>query len=177
MARMKTIIITALVAATLAAAQDPQVTRPTVTGVTNFAKLDSTIACGGATTREGIAEVKKLGYKTIINLREASETGADVDLSAVAAKQAGINYVHIPMNRNTPDPSVADQFLKVIVDPAAQPVFVHCGSGNRAAAMWMIKRMVVDKWDAEKAGKEAAALGLSNAQLRQFAIDYAAKKK
>ena len=27
---------------------------------------------------------------------------------------------------------------------------------NRAAAMWMIKRMVVDKWDVEKAGTEAA---------------------
>jgi protein tyrosine phosphatase (PTP) superfamily phosphohydrolase (DUF442 family) len=81
------------------------------------------------------------------------------------------------MNRNTPDPAVADQFLKAIADPAGQPVFVHCGSGNRAAALWMIKRMVIDKWDAEKAGKEAAALGLTNAQLKQFAIDYAAKKK
>ena len=81
------------------------------------------------------------------------------------------------MNRTTPDPAVADQFLKAIADPEAQPVFVHCGSGNRAAAMWMIKRMVIDNWDADKAGKEAEALGLTNAQLKQFAIDYAARKK
>ena len=174
---MKTLFATILLTASFAAAQTAQVTRPTVPGVTNFAKLDSTIACAGATTREGLAEVKKLGYKTVVNLREANETGADVELSAVAAKNAGLTYVHIPMNRNTPDSSVADQFLKVIVDPAAQPVFVHCGSGNRAAAMWMVKRLVVDKWDAEKAGKEAEALGLTNAQLKQFAIDYAAKKK
>lgn len=177
MTRMKTIILTAFLTATLTAAQAPQVTKPAVAGVTNFAKLDSTIACAGATTREGIEEVKKLGYKTIINLREAGETGADVEASAAAAKGAGLTYVHLPMNRNTPDPRVADEFLKVIVDPAAQPVFVHCGSGNRAAAMWMIKRLVVDKWDAEKAGAEAAALGLTNAQMKQFAIDYAAKKK
>jgi uncharacterized protein (TIGR01244 family) len=176
MVTMKTIMLTTVLAA-FVAAQDPQVTKPTVSGVTNFAKLDSTIACAGATTLDGIAEVKKLGYKSIINLREASETGANVEESALAAKDAGIKYVHIPMNRNTPDPAVADQFLKAIVDPQAQPVFVHCGSGNRAAAMWMIKRMVVDKWDAEKAGTEAAALGLTNAALKQFAIDYAAKKK
>ena len=174
---MTTLMLTTIVAATLAAAQDPQVTRPAVTGVTNFAKLESTIACGGATTLDGIEELKKLGYKSIINLREASETGANVELSAVAAKNAGIKYVHIPMNRNTPDPAVADRFLEAIGDAAAQPVFVHCGSGNRAAAMWMIKRMVVDKWDAEKAGTEAAALGLTNAAMKQFAIDYAAKKK
>jgi uncharacterized protein (TIGR01244 family) len=176
MARMTTLMLTMLIAG-FVAVQDPQVTRPAVTGVNNFAKLDSTIACAGATTVEGIDEVKKLGYKTIINLSEATETGANVELSAAAARNAGINYVHIPMNRNTPDPAVADQFLKAIADPAGQPVFVHCGSGNRAAAMWMIKRMVIDKWDADKAGKEAAALGLTNAQLKQFAIDYAARKK
>lgn len=174
---MKTLIAITLAAAATVAAQQPQVTRPPVAGVTNFAKLDSTIACGGATTVDGIAELKKLGYKSIINLREASEPGALVQESAAAARGAGIKYVHLPMNRNTPDSGVADEFLKAIVDPAAQPVFVHCGSGNRAAAMWMIKRMVVDKWDAEKAGTEAAALGLTNAQLKQFAIDYAAKKK
>ena len=173
---MTTLMLTTIVAATLAA-QTPQVTRPAVTGVTNFAKLDATIACAGATSLDGIEEVKKLGYKSIINLREATETGANIELSAVAARNAGIKYVHIPMNRNTPDPGVADQFLKAIVDPAGQPVFVHCGSGNRAAAMWMIKRMVVDKWDAEKAGTEAAALGLTNAAMKQFAIDYAARKK
>ena len=36
---------------------------------------------------------------------------------------------------------------------------MHCVSGNRAAAMWMIKRMQVDKWDADRAGVEAAVLG------------------
>ena len=166
-----------LMAATLAAAQEPQVTKPTVAGVTNFAKLESTIACGGATTLEGIEELKKLGYKSIINLREASEPGANIEESAAAAKNAGIKYVHIPMNRTTPDSTAADKFLVAIADAEAQPVFVHCGSGNRAAALWMIKRMVVDKWDAEKAGAEAAALGLTNAQMKQFALDYAAKKK
>jgi hypothetical protein len=39
--------------------------------------------------------------------------------------------------------------------------------------MWMIKRMVIDHWDADRAYTEAAALGLTNAALKQFAIDYA----
>ena len=153
------------------------VTKPTVAGVTNFSKLESTIACAGATTAAAMPELKKLGYNSIINLREASEQGANVDNAAAAAKTAGINYVHLPMNGRTPDPAVADRFLKAIVEPANQPVFVHCGSGNRAAAMWMIKRMVIDGWDADKAGVEATALGLTNPTLKQFAIDYAAKNK
>lgn len=151
-----------------------QVSKPTVPGVTNFAKLESTIACGGATTPAGVAEIQKLGYKTIINLRQANEAGADVDAEAAAAKAAGVNYFHIPVNGSAPDPSSADQFLTAVGAPANQPVFVHCASGNRAAAYWMIKRLVVDGWDADRAGTEAAALGLTNQALKTFAVDYAA---
>ena len=74
-------------------------------------------------------------------------------------------------------PSVVVAPPQAIVEPANQPVFVHCGSGNRAAAMWMIKRLVVDGWDADRAGVEAAALGLRNEALKKFALDYAASKK
>ena len=176
MMRLSMIVGTAVVAiGVLVHAQE--VTKPTVTGVRNVAKLESTIACGGATTPEGVAELKKLGYNSIINLREASESGANVEAEAAAAKEAGVNYVHLPMNGQSPDPVVADKFLEAVKVPANQPVFVHCASGNRAAAMWMVKRMVVDGWDADRAGTEAAALGLSNPALKKFAIDYAASKK
>jgi len=154
-----------------------QVTKPTVPGVTNFAKLEATIACGGATGPEGVAELKKLGYASIINLRQATEAGADIQAATAAANVAGVRYVHIPMNSATPDPAVADTFLKAVVDPLNQPVYVHCASGNRAAAMWLIKRLVVDGWDAERASTEATALGLRNEALKKFALEYAASKK
>ena len=48
---------------------------------------------------------------------------------------------------------------------------------GRAAAMWMIKRMQVDGWDSKMAGEEAAALGLANERLKQFAIDWVATHK
>jgi uncharacterized protein (TIGR01244 family) len=173
----KHIFLAAIAVTLLGGLAHAQVTKPTVAGVTNFAKLDSTIACGGATTPEGVRELKKLGYASIINLRQATETGAEVEAEAAAAKDAGVRYVHLPMNGQSPDPAVADGFLKAMADPANQPVFVHCGSGNRAAAMWMIKRMVIDGWDADKAGTEAAALGLRSEALKKFALDYAASRK
>jgi hypothetical protein len=43
--------------------------------------------------------------------------------------------------------------------------------------MWMIKRLTVDRWDVDKASTEAAALGLSNPALKEFAINYAQKHK
>ena len=153
------------------------VTKETLPGVTNFAKLETTIACAGATTPAAVAGLKQMGYASIINLREASEAGADVDAEAAAAKAAGINYIHLPFNTAMPNPAVVDSFLKAVTDAKNQPAFVHCASANRAAAMWMIKRMQIDKWDADRAGTEAAALGLTNGALKTFALNYVASHK
>jgi uncharacterized protein (TIGR01244 family) len=154
-----------------------QVAKPSVPGVTNFARLDTTIACAGAMTPDGVAEVKKLGYASIINLRQPTENGANVEAEAEAAKTAGLRYVHLPLNGASPDPAVVDRFLEAIVLPENQPALVHCATGNRAAALWMIKRMVVDGWDADRASEEAATLGLTSAPLKAFALDYAASHK
>ena len=148
------------------------VTKETVPGVTNFARVETTIACAGATTPAALAGLKKMGYASVVNLRLASEPGADVDAEAAAAKVAGINYVYLPFNAAAPDPAVVDGFLKAVTDRNNQPAFVHCASGNRAAAMWMVKRMLVDKWDAERASTEASALGLTSSALKTFALEY-----
>jgi len=154
-----------------------QVTKQTVPGVTNFARLETTIACGGATTPDAVPELKKMGYVAIVNMRLASEPGANVEGEAAAAKAAGINFYHIPFAAASPDPAVVDQFLKTIAAPENNPAYIHCASGNRVSAMWMIKRMVIDHWDADRAYTEASALGLTSPALKQFALDYAQAHK
>src|SRR3989454_12833444 len=117
-----------------------QVKKESVPGIVNFAQIETTVACAGAVTPSSVAEIKKMGYKAIFNLRLANEQGADIDGEAAAAKAAGINFVHLPLNGASPDPAVVDNFLKAITAPGNQPAFIHCASGNRAAAMWFIKR-------------------------------------
>ncbi len=159
------------------AASAQKVTKASVPGVTNFARLETTIACAGATTPEAVPAIKEMGYKSIINMRLASEPGANVEGEAAAAKAAGLNFIHLPFNASSPDPAVAERFIAEVTRPENAPAFIHCASGNRVSAMWMIKRMVVDNWDADRAGAEAAELGLTSANLKQFAIDYAASHK
>ena len=159
------------------AASAQQVTKQTVPGVQNFAKLETTVACGGATTPEAVPELKKMGFASIINLRLPSEAGANVEGEAAAAKTAGINFYNIPFSGQSPDPKVADQFLATVTDKKNEPAYIHCAAGNRAGAMWMIKRLVVDHWDADRAAQEATALGMTSPTLKQFAIDYAQTHK
>ena len=157
-------------------AAQSQVSKESVPGIVNFAKVETTVACAGATTPAALAEVKRMGYASVINLRQANEPGADIDAAAAAAKAAGINFIHIPFNAASPDPMLVDNFLKAITDKANQPAFIHCASANRAAALWLVKRIAVDKWDVERASTEAAALGLTNPALKAFAIEQAQKR-
>jgi len=159
------------------AAAQGQVKKSTVPGITNFAQVETTVACAGAVTPASVAGIKNMGFASIINLRLANEPGAEIDAEAAAAKAAGIKFVHLPFNGSTPDPAVADQFLKIITEPGTQPAFIHCGSGNRAAAMWLIKRVLVDKWDNDRAVEEATQLGLTNPALKTFALDYISSHK
>jgi uncharacterized protein (TIGR01244 family) len=154
-----------------------QVTKADVPGAINVMRLQTTVACGGATKAEAVPEIKKLGFASIINLRLPTEAGADVDAEAAAAKAADIRFYNIPFNGQQPDPAVADKFLDTITAPGNAPAYIHCAAGNRAAAMWMIKRLVVDHWDADRATQEAKALGMTSAALQKFAVDYAQTHK
>ena len=159
------------------ASANAQVTKEQVAGVTNFARVETTVACAGAVKPEALAELKKMGFASVINLRLANEPGAEIDAEAAAAKTAGVNFVHIPFSTQSPDPAVVDTFLKVITTPGNEPAFIHCASGNRAAAMWFVKRVQIDGWNQERAGEEAAALGLTNVALKQFVVDYVQSHK
>lgn len=175
---MKTYCLAAIVVlASTGAASAQQVTKETVDGIRNFVRLETTVACAGAVSADSVPEIKKFGFASIINLREATEAGAEIEKEAEAAKAASLLYFHVPLNGAKPDPKSADDFLKAIRSQGAEPSFIHCASGNRAAAMWLIKRMVIDHWDVDRAGAEAAALGLASPTLKQFAVDYAAAAK
>src|SRR5260221_12763465 len=97
-------LVAALVCSTAFVAAQAQVTKASVPGIVNFSKVETTVACAGATTPAALVEVKKMGYNSVINLRTPGEAGLDLEAEAAAAKAAGINYIHLPFNAQMPDP-------------------------------------------------------------------------
>jgi protein tyrosine phosphatase (PTP) superfamily phosphohydrolase (DUF442 family) len=158
-------------------ARAQEVTKENVDGITNFHRLETTVACTGAIKVTAVPEIKKFGFASIINLREASEDGANLEQEAAAAKAADIRYYSIPFNSTMPDVAAADKFVAAITEKGSDPAFIHCAGGGRAATMWFIKRLVVDHWDVDRAAKEATDLGMTSPKLKQFAIDYAQTHK
>jgi uncharacterized protein (TIGR01244 family) len=148
-----------------------EVTKKDVAGISTFAQIETTIACGGSTTLAAIPAIKDMGFKSVINVRLASEEGALVKEEGAVVRAAGMNYVHLPFNMRSPDSMLIDNFVEAVSAPANTPAYVHCAAGGRAAALWMIKRVKADGWTEARALKEANALGL-NDRLRPFALDY-----
>ena len=163
--------------ALLAGGVSAQVTKKDVPGIRNYSRVDATIGCGGATEASAMPALKREGFVSVINLRQASEPGANVEAGRTAAQAAGLKYIHLPFNAAAPDEAVVDRFLKAVADKSNQPVFIHCGSANRVGGVWMIKRVLLDGWTIERARTEADAIGLTSPQLATFANDYIAKHK
>ena len=147
--------------------------KATLPGARNVTRVDAVVMCGGATTAEAYPALKQEGFSSVINLRNADEPGVDIGAARAAAESAGLLYIHIPVSSTQPDVASVDAFLRAVTDKKNQPMYIHCGSANRVGAMWMIKRVVVDGWDVQRATSEAEAIGLSNPALKQFATDYA----
>lgn len=167
-------------AANVAPAQRPPewatpVARP---GLPNLHKVTDTLYRGAQPTAEGMRELKKLGIKTVINLRalhdDRDELG-DLDLK----------YVEIEMNAWSPEEEDVIRFLRAVTNPANEPVFLHCQHGaDRTGMMTAVYRIVVQGWSRDAAIEEMTKGGFGYhtvwkdivAYLRTFDVEAVRKK-
>ena len=154
-----------------------QVTKQERAGIVNFPRLMRWSRAAAPRKPSALDGLAKDGFKSVINLRLATEANANIELNASHAKSLGLNYIHIPFNGQQPDPKAVDQFLAAIANKANQPVYVHCGSASRVGSMWMVKRVLQDGWTIEKATEEAKLIGLRSEPLEKFALSYIAAHK
>jgi len=127
------------------------------------------VAVGGQPTPEQVIELSHDGFNGVINLREEEEFNDGPQ--ARAAREWGITFVRVPVSREAPSDASVEKFLAVTDDPSMYPIYVYCGTGNRAAAVWMIRRVVRDGWTVGDAEAEATRAGLTGKML-DFARDY-----
>jgi protein tyrosine/serine phosphatase len=119
--------------------------------IDNFGQVNPGYFRGAQPDGSDYAALAAAGIKTVIDLQ------ADYQQSEAAlVKAAGMSFYRIPMTTHTP-PTAAQQaqFLKLVTDPASQPVYVHCAGGrHRTGVMTALYRMTVDKWTPDQAFRE-----------------------
>src|SRR5215813_485976 len=109
---------------------------PTSSDIGNFFRVNAQVSTGGQPTREQLATLTAEGVRGIVNLREPEEH--NVEEEATLARHLGLRYVNIPVKTAAPKDEQVEAFLKATNDPKVFPLFIHCASGNRVGAFWMI---------------------------------------
>jgi len=126
--------------------------KETLSGVVNYTRVDANIAVGGAVSLEALPELTRRGFKAVINLRLPTEPNANVEAEGAAVRAAGLKYINIPFNASDPQADAqVPVFLKAMADTSNLPVLIHSAGAHRSVAMLIIKRVLVEGWNLDKA--------------------------
>ena len=117
----------------------------TLAGLPNLYKVSDNLYRGAQPTKEGFKNLKQLGIKTIINLREFHSDKSQIPDS---------NFIYVSIDTATWDikDNEVSRFLQAVRDKDKQPVFVHCKYGSdRTGLMCAVYRITVDGWSKQQA--------------------------
>ena len=87
---------------------------------------------------DAMAELARLGFKSVINNRPDFEHGPDQPASAAveaAAVAAGLQYRHLPVDGGWLSPEQIAEFARLLAELPA-PVLAFCRSGARSTRLY-----------------------------------------
>jgi protein tyrosine/serine phosphatase len=157
--RLRLAVLAAALALAGAAAMGASKGKDSATPVENFGKVNDNYYRGSQPDAEGFNQLKRLGIKTVIDLRKDSQAEEPEQVRA-----SGMQYFNIPMKANqAATPEQTDYFIKLVNDPANWPVYVHCKGGrHRTGALTAVYRITHDGWTADQAYDEMKKYDFNN---------------
>ena len=117
-------------------------------GLSNFYEVTTNLYRGAQPTAQGMAELKAMGIKTVLNLRSFHS-----DQGLVSSGELKLARLHMkPWHAEDED---VVEFLKVVGNTNNLPVFVHCQRGaDRTGMICAVYRVVECGWTREAAVRE-----------------------
>ena len=121
------------------------ITRP---GLPNLHRVTENLYRGAQPTAEGMRELHAMGIRTVVNLRKLHSDEDELGQTPLA-------HERIKVRTLKPNEGQVERFLRIVVDSAKTPVFVHCWHGaDRTGAMCAAYRIVVQGWSKAAAIEE-----------------------
>lgn len=101
--------------------------------IPNVFILQGDVIGGGAPSKQALKEMKRQGFKAVVDLRTLMEGTMFMKKSV---KKLGMNYYNIPIQGSNIGEEQVKQFSEILASADNQPVLVHCGIGGRVKALW-----------------------------------------
>ena len=143
--------------------------------IDNFGRVNATYYRGAQPKGREYADLAALGVKTVIDLQEDGDV-----TEGQLVESAGMKFYRIPMTTHqAPTHEELALFLRLVNDPANQPVYVHCAGGrHRTGVMTAVYRMTHDGWSADQAFREMKqykyGADFLHQEFKQFVYGYRA---
>jgi uncharacterized protein (TIGR01244 family) len=171
---MKTLLATSsfvLLAAVPLAAQVPESVDPAL--LPNYVVVRPGLAAAGRPSEQGLQKIKAQGFRTVVDLRAASEEGQAEERALLESQ--GLKYVHVPVTPASFSAADVDKVQAILDDSAAGPVLLHCTSANRVGAVWAVLQARAGK-PMDEALAEGKRVGLRSASMIEAAQRVAAPR-
>jgi len=151
-----------------------------IPAIPNGGRINDHLYRGAQPRSQGLAELKKLGITTVVDLR--GEDPQTIVSERQQAESLGMRFVHIPVSGwSPPTDEQVIQFLSLFRDDPKQKIFVHCRFGNDRTGVFVATyRMAIDKWPAEQAMKEMYLFGFHGVwhpSMKTFVREFPARLK
>jgi len=141
--------------------------------IKNFGVVCDSLYRGAQPKRDDYQALAALGIKTVVDLQMGGEKTEESDVEA-----AGMKFFRVGMSdRSWPSADQVEAVLRIIEDPANQPVFLHCRGGHhRTGMITALHRIRDDNWDLDRAcdemDKYGFHTGMGHGGLKDFVRDY-----
>jgi uncharacterized protein (TIGR01244 family) len=139
----------------------------------NAKKFDDRIAIGGVPDSEDLAQLKELGYKTIIDLRDEEEKfGGLVEKRAI---NLGLKYLKIPIYREAIKMEEVVDFFNAVYEKGSAPIYAFSRFGKRPLAFLLLFEAVAKSKDIHTIFVKASKFGLNlegDLSLRSFLVEF-----
>src|ERR1700730_41089 len=127
-------------------------------GVPRAGKVSDVLFRGAQPSAQGLAELKKLGITTVVDLRG---NRGPVASERREVESLGMRFIDIPvLGWSTPSNAQVAEFLGLFKEDPQQKVFVHCYYGeDRSGVMVAAYRIAQQNWTADQAVAERDSFG------------------
>lgn len=137
----------------------PTVTATPSIGLPNESAPLPGVLTGGVPSAAQLERAHAAGYKTVISLLPEQEAGDEANV----ARAAGLRFWSIPI-AGASDLTEANalQLSAAMNELGAQPLIIHCASGNRVGGLLALKAYFVDHASKEEALELGERAGLKS---------------
>lgn len=102
--------------------------------------IESDLCVAPQLTPDAMAELARLGFRSVVNNRPDFEDGpasgqptsAEIEAAALAA---GLAYVHLPVSSAVQTPEQIQRFAELLAE-LPRPMLAFCRSGARSTRLW-----------------------------------------